>query len=216
MSVVEKLSVKSSNGSSFVFISPEKNNVYQYFSNSKTVYKIIKILKKILKVNIQLTFKNNIVEYNLYDFICQFISYKPNIIIWKKHICLNFFDKEKIKKIINDNIVKLIWDIGKSLYALHENNISHRDARIDNIGILNGNFILFDFDGSSLNVSNKDVYDFVVSIKFNLGDLWNNVKHNIPENNCNSYDFINNIIKIQQRNMPNCNIINKLNNLKII
>jgi len=218
MGSVEKLNVKSSNGTSFVFISPEKNNVYQYFSNSNIVNKILKIIKSILKVNIKLIFKNSIVEYNLYDFICQFISYKPdNIIIWKKHICLNFFDSEKIKKIINDNIVKLIWDIGKSLYGLHENKILHGDARIDNIGILNGKFILFDFDGSNLSTyNNKDIYDFVVSIKFNAGDLWNNIKINIPENNCTSREFINNIIKIQQKIIPNCDIIDTLNNLKII
>jgi len=218
MGSVEKLNVKSSNGTSFVFISPEKNNVYQYFSNSNTVYRILKIIESILKVNIKLIFKNSTVEYNLYDFICQFISYKPdNIIVWKKHICLNFFDSEKIKKIINNNIVKLIWDIGKSLCGLHENKILHGDARIDNIGILNGKFILFDFDGSNLSTdNNKDIYDFIISIKFNVGDLWNNIKINIPENICSAREFIYDIIKIQQRNIPNCDIIDTLNNLKII
>lgn len=218
---VNSLDVKSSNGSSFVFITPSDVNVYQYFKYDDTASRIIKILNSILKKNIKINYANNIITYNLHDFICKFVSYEPNnIIIWKKHVCLNSFDKLTIKNIIINNLSKLLWDIGRSLYALHQNNIYHGDARIDNIGILNGNFILFDFDGSRMSPidSEKDVYDFTRSIKFNVGNVvWNDIKCFIPTNSYNSSNFIKNIINIHKTDIHfQSDIVKKLDNLKIL
>lgn len=221
MGNVVNLNVKTSNGSSFVFITPEKNNVYQYFKYSTTTTRILKILKSITNDNIKLIVNNNIIEYNLYDFICKFVTYIPsNIIVWKKHTCLNSFEPEEIKKIITENLSKFLWDIGKSLYALHENNICHGDARIDNIGILNDNFILFDFDGSRIsNVdSEKDIYDFIKSIEFNVGEvIWSNIKFFIPSSRHNSANFIKDIINIHKTDIcTSSDIIKNLDSLKIL
>ncbi len=218
---VNSLDIKSSNGSSFVFITPSDLNVYQYFKYDTTASKIIKILNSISKKNITIRYANNFITYDLQDFICKFVSYEPtNIIVWKKHVCLNSFDNLSIKNIIVNNLLKLLWDIGRSLYALHQNNIYHGDARIDNIGILNGNFILFDFDGSRISFidSEKDVYDFIRSIKFNVGDdIWNDIKCFIPTNTYNSSNFIKNIINIHKKYIhPSDDIIKKLDNLKIL
>ena len=218
---VSSLDVKSSNGTSFVFITPSNLNVYQYFKYDSTASRIIKILNSISKKNISTSYETTSIIYNLDDFICKFVSYEPNnIIVWKKHVCLNSFDKETMQKIIVNNLQKLLWDIGRSLYALHINNIQHGDARIDNIGILNGNFILFDFDGSRISQldSEKDVYDFIKSIKFNVGDvIWADIKCSIPINTYNSANFIKDIINIHKPDIcTSSDIIKKLDSLKIL
>lgn len=64
-----------------------------------------------------------------------------------------------------------LQDIGKALYGLHLNCISHQDSRLDNIGIYNNNFVLYDFDGAYLQKYynfDKDIYDLKKSLKYNL------------------------------------------------
>jgi hypothetical protein len=216
---ISDLSVLSSNGSSFVFISSEKINVYQYFNFKNIVLNILnifEIIKKnnIVKFNLDLEF----FKININDHICQFISHEPeNIIVWKKHLCLNSFDNNYKKHFILKNILKLTWDIGKCLYSLHENNIYHGDPTIDNIGILNNNFILFDFDASKnfnnndkYYLSKNDIYKFINSIKFNTS----NDKNINFYNDTTSYQYLLNII--EDGNLSYTNRINELNSLKII
>ena len=119
---VSDLNAISSNGSSFVFISSERENVYQYFNYESVVLNIVKIFEKLKQKNI-VKFKiyslNFIYEININYYICNFISYEPkNIIIWKKHICLNSYDNNYKKEFILKNILKLTWDIIKCLYCL--------------------------------------------------------------------------------------------------
>lgn len=225
MGYVNDLDVKVSNGMSFIFVSGERKNVYQYFTHAsmaKRIFDIMNILWKNKNIKIDFYFSN--IRYNLYDYIAQFVSYIPdNIIVWKKHLCLNSFGRDKIVKIINDNYFKLIWDISKCLYGLHVNNILHGDARIDNIGILNDKFILFDFDGSKVVTEPnftflKDISDFVESIKFNSGDNWSKINKNIPKADM-SYFFISKIISNYTNRfkikLSSSQIIYELDNLKI-
>jgi tRNA A-37 threonylcarbamoyl transferase component Bud32 len=81
--------------------------------------------------------------------------------------------------------MKFIWDISKGLYGLHSLFILHGDPTIDNIGIRNGVFILFDFDSSKIDVEfvsfKKDNWEFLKSLKFNLGEeTWNNILEDYP------------------------------------
>jgi len=219
MGDIDNLSVTSSNGMSFVFISKEKDNVYQYFKNDikpKKIFNIIYYISKNKTINI-LNIDNN---YDIFANIAEFVSYIPeNIIVWKKHKCLNEFNSEKIEEIISENIYKLLWDIGKCLYAFDKINLIHGDARIDNIGIINDKFILFDFDNTSFSNKesyNKDIYDFITSIKFNLGKKSKEVF--IPEFSTH-YKFLSQIIdKIYlncDRRLDYDDIIYMLNNMKI-
>ena len=217
MGNINNLDVKSSNGSSFVFISSELNNVYQYFSNQNISLRIFNLISK-LSINNIITKNtyNGIIIYNLFDYLSLFINYIPNnIIVWEKHLCLNSFSKEEISLIIEKNLIKILWDIGKALYGLHTYNIKHGDARIDNIGIKNNKFILFDFDGTTddydkqlsnnFDIYYKDIYDFKRSIQFNIGDnKYKKIKSLIPETN-NSSDFINTLFKTYT-NIENINI----------
>ena len=223
---VSDLNVLTSNGSSFVFVSKEKENVYQYFNYEKiaiNIEKIFKIIKEKNIINIKLNSFNIDFDFDIdiKNFICEYISYEPkNIIIWKKHICLNSYDKKYKKEFILKNLVKLRWDIMKCLYCLHQNNIHHGDPTIDNIGILNGNFILFDFDASKefeniykYELSKLDVYKFNNSIKFNT-DNDKNIKYELYD--ITSYQCIQNIIDYFDDEL-NCNeIVNKLNDLEVV
>lgn len=225
MGYVENLDVKVSNGLSFVFISDEKNNVYQYFTHPNVARRIFDIVNRIWKNRlIKIDFHYSSLRYNLYEHISQFVSYIPdNIIIWKKHLCLNSFGSDKLIKIIKDNYYKLLWDISKCLCGLHINKILHGDARLDNIGIINDRFVLFDFDGAKIVTDSnfsfmKDISDFVESIKFNSGKNWDKIKKNIPKPD-RSYFFISSIISNYRNQFrterPTKQIIEELNNLKI-
>ena len=189
---------KSSNGTSFVCIKSDIPLAYQYFNNHSTsskIYTIVSSCDSKIKYTIYVDNKTYFCnEYDLFDFIPRIKNYiePSNLIIWEKILPLNALDNSRMKELIEKNIIKLLWDIAKALHGLHINNIYHGDARIDNIGIKNENFILFDFDGSKkvdsldTQIMSKDYRDFVRSIKFNLNDeatpdRFKNVEQFIPD-----------------------------------
>jgi len=142
----------------------------------------------------KLYFEENVLKYNNFDFIVNLVSYIPNnVIVWKKVFCLNMLEGKELSSFILKNIKKLVWDISKALNTLHNLNIYHGDCRIDNIGIYNGNFILFDFDGSKISntkeysLMEKDVYDFISSIRFNVGDEFKLIRDLFPNSYYSSY-----------------------------
>ena len=222
------LDIKSSNGLSFVFILKNKDNVYQYFVNRITFDRITNLYNNI-DFNILKTFykgkQKYLLEYNLQDFIPKLNkNMPPNIIIWDKILCLNSFKKNEIEDIIMNNYIKIIWDINKALYGLYMNNIIHNDTRIDNIGIKDEKFVLFDFDGSvvcpSIDMSN-DSYDLQKSMSFYISKSKNLDK--ITEYFCYSSisrpSFVLDFIILKESTQYGLNIeetINKLENLKII
>jgi hypothetical protein len=226
---IKTLEYKGSNGLSFVFISEENNNVYQYYNYESICIKIKNIFDAILNhnlINKKIYFRKVIynLNFNIYDFIANFIEYKneDNIIVWEKHTCLNSFSKNVLTDILVNNIVKILWDISKGLYGLHYNLILHGDTRIDNIAIKNNNFVLFDFDSSNINNETvsfrKDNWDFLKSLEFNIGkDKWKNILHN--HTYISDTDFIiNDMLEyISKKNGKNIDIIiQELNALEII
>jgi hypothetical protein len=208
----EEFQAKSSNGMSFVCVTPEFNEVYQKFKSSHVVRNINNILttcESNIGYNIWFDKKKYVTkEYDLFHFlprVRKFID-TENIIIWEKITPLNSFPPEKIKDIIEQNILKFLWDIGKAISGLHCNEIYHGDARVDNIGIKDGNFVLFDFDSSkrissedSSGFTNmmKDYNDFIMSIKFNLNNdvnpkRFNNISKFIPDITSYMFSFMQN------------------------
>jgi len=187
--------VKISNGNSIVFISKEDENVYQYYKDETVCKNIFFIMNKVNKnKRNKLYFEENVLKYNNFDFIVNLVSYIPNnVIVWKKVFCLNMLEGKELSSFILKNIKKLVWDISKALNTLHNLNIYHGDCRIDNIGIYNGNFILFDFDGSKISntkeytLMEKDVYDFISSIRFNVGDEFKLIRDLFPNSYYSSY-----------------------------
>ena len=110
----------------------------------------------------------------------------------------------------------------KGLYGLHFNLILHGDSRVDNIGIKNNNFVLFDFDNS--NIGNeivsfrKDNWDFLKSLEFNIGENnWKNILRMHPY--ISDTDFIiNDMLEYISKNTgKNISIIiEELNSMDII
>jgi hypothetical protein len=226
---IKTLEYKSSNGLSFVFISEENSNVFQYYKYENTCIKIKNIFGALLRcslINKKIYFTKVIynLNFNICDFLANFIEYinQDNIIVWQKHTCLNSFSKDVLTDILINNIVKILWDISKGLYGLHFNLILHGDARIDNIAIKNNNFVLFDFDSSNMGneiVSfRKDNWDFLKSLEFNIGkDNWKNILISHPY--ISDTDFIiNDMLEyISKKSSKNINlVIEDLNALQII
>jgi serine/threonine protein kinase len=185
---IDSLQVKVSNGLSAVFL--YKNEAFQVFKSYKTAERIYSLLQNIntnISHDIDLGLDDYVkVNYNLSDYIPKICTYDSHCIIWERIISLNSFEKIEIKSIIEKNILKLLWDIGKALSGLHKNGIKHGDATIDNIGIKGDNFVLFDFDSSkSAYTFQNDYAIFIQSIKFNLGDLYKNIANCIPEQSSN-------------------------------
>lgn len=213
---IDDIVIKSSNGSSFVFITNSRRHVCQYFSYDSTIERITNIHKLIEIENILIRFNNDdSIIYNIYEYITKIshVNRKERIIFWEQIVTLNSFPDDTKNKIIENNLIKLLWDVGKALHALHLNDIHHKDARIDNIGIKDNNFILYDFDGSSpLGYSDeRDTYDFLTSIKFYIGD--NSIKKIFP--NIVTHDLINNLYKELYKSRGD-NTIEYLDNLKIV
>ena len=209
----EDFQAKSSNGMSFVCVTPEFDEVYQKFKGNHTVKNINNILttcESNIGYSIWFDKKKYVTkEYDLFQFlprIRKFIDIE-NIIVWEKITPLNSFPSEKVKDIIEQNILKFLWDIGKAIRGLHYNQIFHGDTRVDNIGIKDGNFVLFDFDSSKKikqdDFSNgymnmmKDYNDFIMSIKFNLNEdvnptRFNNIAKFVPDISSYMFEFMQN------------------------
>lgn len=221
------LDIKSSNGMSFVFILIDDYIVYQYFLSSMTFDRITNIYNNI-DFNISKTFykgkQEYLLNYNLQDYIPKINTLIPsNIIVWDKHLCLNSFNRDKIEDIIMNNYIKIFWDINKTLYGLYMNNIIHNDTRIDNIGIKNGKFILFDFDGSvypSIDIA-SDSYDLQKSMSFyiNKSENLDKIKDYFCYSSLAGSSSVLDFIILKQTRDYNLNIeeaINKLENMKIV
>lgn len=211
---LEGLKLKVSNGMSHVFVYSKYEDVYQIFKKHATVLRIVELLKSVNNI-----IKTDYVEYDLLKYITNIKRYDidKKLIIWNKIKPLNSFETEELQSIIINNIFKLLWDIAKALTGLHKNNILHGDCRLDNIGIYEGNFVLFDFDGSRVsnpkeeNILYKDFYDFKRSIEFNLDKNFKKIKHHVPFTNTN---FLYSLLDKQE--IEPVDAVAFLNSLKII
>lgn len=169
------LKIASSNAGSAVFLSNDKEDVYQYFQSLTVVDRIVSLMSEfVLEPRIETSiyickgFGRRLqihcekrIEYSIFDYISKFQLYIPrdHLIVWEKMRPLNMMKKERLREFVVNNLLKLLWDIGRALYGLHNKyQVVHNDCRIDNIGITNqGNFALFDFDGS-VKIGERDIY----------------------------------------------------------
>ena len=160
-----------SNGNSFVSI--QKNKAIQTF-NYPNIYKKVKniILDLKKKPNTIITLDNIQYTFNGSDFHTFFLKYRDGQfqIVWEKIICLNQLDN--YKEFLIDHNEKFYWDILRSITYMNMCGYEHNDVSIDNIGIRNGNFVLFDYDMSkkSKDLFTGDLYKLFKSIKFHLGE----------------------------------------------
>lgn len=158
-----------SGGTSYVFTSVKKPYVIQYFIPLNTVDNICAIHDCIKET--VLNIEEIKYKINPFLFCPKLLWAKDKIILWEKVKCLNTLPPSFVLK----NITKLLWDISKFLFAMHNSGVYHGDVSLDNIGYKEGNFVLFDYNVSDKMAirdymwrSKSDMYSLIKSLKYNL------------------------------------------------
>lgn len=173
----------SSSGGSTIVIN--KDSAIQKFNCSAVTTRIVFYISKLRPVRLHIRFQkgygqNKIVlldrflEYNPFTYIPPVLEYdiSRQIIVWTLIKPLNLNPSVLLsEQFLNTNYLKICYDISKALYALKLIGVIHNDTRLDNVGILDGNFVLFDFDGAGAPESKckdyiDDYRDLLTSFKF--------------------------------------------------
>lgn len=116
--------------------------------------------------------------YRLSDFHSRIESHDAGTrsITWHRIFCLNQIRDVTVRiGLIRENRNRFLWDIFRAIFGLHEHGIAHGDVSLDNIGIRQGNFVLYDYNLShpaSEERKNRDVYCLFRSLRFHLGDVY--------------------------------------------
>jgi hypothetical protein len=162
----------TSSGNSTVYVN--NNTVSQHFLSVNTAIKIQNIMMKLPpKTTYKIIFRKGgktLFEHDLcYDtnrYIVPFLYREENIIIWKKILPLNQDERLLSHTFLHNNSMKIMYDISKAILSLKKSEIVHNDTVLDNIGICDGVFVLFDFDGSgSFQEKGKDNYADFCSLR---------------------------------------------------
>ena len=86
---------------------------------------------------------------------------------WNRINCLNTL--KDYTYIIDKNFHKFLWDIFKAITYFSLNGYCHNDVCIDNIGIRDGNFVLFDYNLSKQKKDEyTDIYKLFKSLQFHF------------------------------------------------
>jgi len=159
------------------------NNVINIITNNSSPY--IVYLKTFINKNISTNVKN--IEEKPFYAIC---TNKLTPII------KNTQEKAILMVDLNNDlsILKLLFEILDALYYMHNDGYCHNDCTLDNIGIVDNNFTLFDFNISSISINTKsDILSFIRSIKFNISQ---NIKdEDLNENVSILFEYLDKINK---------------------
>tara|TARA_Y100000385_G_scaffold284236_1_gene341889 strand:+ start:2051 stop:2887 length:837 start_codon:yes stop_codon:yes gene_type:complete len=138
---VEPITFTSSSGSVLVIIFPKF--VLKIFTS-------IDVLKKVTKLINSGTNSENMI--NLYDSVEKDDFYAIITNVLKPLIDWNGAGPRINYYLSNEDvIITLLLQIGNALDSLHINGYNHGDCTLDNIGVYNNKFMLFDFNSGSLN-----------------------------------------------------------------
>jgi hypothetical protein len=173
----------SSSGGSTIVI--DKDSAIQKFKSSAVSTRIVFYISKLRPVRIHILFRkgygpdklvllDRFLNYNPFTYIPSVREYdlSTQTIVWTLIKPLNLNPSVLLsEQFLNKNYLKICYDISKALYSLKVIGIIHNDTRLDNVGILDGNFVLFDFDGAGTPDSKckdyiDDYSDLLKSFKF--------------------------------------------------
>lgn len=168
----------SSGDQSVVFSDTSKDWVEQQF-HSTVIYTLIRHLAYQIRDRKEIAMDWDEEEIYAFDPHCV-LAYmilcedEQNRIRWKRVRCLNELSTEQRKELVRKNWIKFFWDILRALFTLRKMGYEHGDATLDNIGIREGYFVLYDFN-LSRKISNhridsfkKDLYRTLRSIRFHF------------------------------------------------
>jgi hypothetical protein len=175
------LKEKTSSGSSTVYLDEKEDTVYQKFISKETAARIADIMLKLMKkgrIEYNILFQTGFgprkqihlqekISYGVFEYITPFRFWDENgTIAWNYIKPLNDSEKTMSANFLSKNYIKIWYDISKALLALKSIGIMHNDTVIDNIGIRNGKFVLFDFDGSGTpETKGKDFIDDFTNLR---------------------------------------------------
>jgi hypothetical protein len=160
----------SSSDNSIVYFTNEQSvsQVFRY----KDEYERVKNICLVLNTDVHASINDNFYTYDPMSFLSKMTSFQDSTrtIAWKRIRCLNEMDD--YKAIVKTNYYKFLWDIMKAITAFHLLGYKHNDPTIDNIGIRDGNFVLYDYNLSRKIVYPEDIegdfYLLFKSIRFHL------------------------------------------------
>lgn len=138
---VEPITFTSSSGGVLVIIFPKF--VLKIFTSSDMLRKVIKLINSGTNSENMINLYDSIEKDNFYAIITNVL--KP-LIDWNgAGPRINYYLSNE------DVIITLLLQIGNALNSLHINGYNHGDCTLDNIGVYNNKFMLFDFNSGSLN-----------------------------------------------------------------
>lgn len=140
--------IKESSGASQVYLHPKSRWAVQKFVSRSKAKHIFLLYSSILNTY-HITRKENWMVPDVRLYIAKLEVYVPqDVIIWRRHICLNELTYEGRARLIELNLIKLLTDVTRAIISFDNAGILHRDIRIDNIGMNESNFLVFDFDAA--------------------------------------------------------------------
>jgi hypothetical protein len=168
----------SSSGDSTVWL--EGSRAVQTFRNPHVCTAVRQIALDIITsspVNVLFT-DGTRYAYLPIDFHSRLISCSESsesTIVWERIECLNQIDTNRRMQLIRSNFIKFLWDILKGIFAMYACGLRHGDPSLDNIGIRDGRFVLFDYNlsgkvgaANSFSTLERDLYYFSRSLRWNL------------------------------------------------
>jgi hypothetical protein len=161
-----------SGGNSIVFLTPA--DAMQTFKIEDEYNRVKTMISDLSRVDpIQVWIDSEYYSYTLKNYIAEAKSFQEcsRIITWQRIECLNELDPNVRVQFIEQYIEKLLWDILKAIVGLNLSGYVHNDVSLDNIGIYNGTFILYDYNMSKRGSDMiRDLSSFKRSIRFHLND----------------------------------------------
>ena len=158
-----QIKLTSSSGSSVVILLVDDNHdrVYQYYHCLETFKNITELTRRAQtqsQQSLDLIVSGNHfkINYNFDHYRVIALDYWPEFktIVWEKVRPITQLPSQFIYR----HMDQLIWDILKSLNGFHSMKILHGDCCLDNIGIKEGRFVLYDYDLSQTDADLKRDY----------------------------------------------------------
>jgi hypothetical protein len=141
-----QLNFISSSGESLVALHAQDDLVYQHFPQilgefQPTYARILELMFAIDRHRADDATTHHIVTLRGWDT-------KAGILIWDR--LQTYTDLNRLPNLwVQNNYLRILWDGFQGLGRIHRSGWAHRDATLDNTGILRGQVVLFDFNLAS-------------------------------------------------------------------
>ena len=142
---IEPTNITSSSGFVLVIIFPDF--VLKIFNDQTTLNKVVTLIKSGINSPHIINLLDIIDRNNFYAIITNRLSPLTN---WNDNYPVLDYDLK------NENLIlTLLYQISLGLELLHNNNFTHGDSTLDNIGVYNDKFMLFDFNMGKIENGNR-------------------------------------------------------------